>query len=98
MFSLQINLPPLDAQFWWLIIVFLIIVLAVVIVVGFLFAFPIAALAGIITYFLTGSLLDAGIVFLVVALISAAIGNLAGYGRKRTVVVHEERHEEHHDD
>ncbi|MGA3291431.1 MAG: hypothetical protein ABSD42_14480 [Candidatus Bathyarchaeia archaeon] len=66
------------------------------IVIGFLFAFPIAALAAIITYFLTGgsihsltggSLLDAGIVFLVVALISAAVGNLAGYGRRRDVVV-----------
>ena len=94
MFPLQITLPPVDS-FWWLVIVFLIIALIVVIVVGFLFAFPIAALAAIITYFLTGSLLDAGIVFLVVALISAAIGNLAGYGRRRTVVV---VHEEHHDD
>jgi membrane protein implicated in regulation of membrane protease activity len=94
MLPLQIIIPSLsDASFWWLVIVFLIIVLIVVIVVGFLFAFPIAALAGIITYFLTGSLVDAGIVFLVVALISAAIGRLAGYGRRRTVVVHEE-----HDD
>jgi membrane protein implicated in regulation of membrane protease activity len=103
MFSLQIALPPVDS-FWWLAIVFLIIALIAVIVIGFLFAFPIAALAAIITYFLTGgsihsltgsSLLYAGIVFLVVALISAAIGNLAGYGRRRTVVV---VHEEHHDD
>jgi uncharacterized membrane protein YtjA (UPF0391 family) len=103
MFSLQIALPPVDS-FWWLAIVFLIIALIAVIVIGFLFAFPIAALAAIITYFLTGgsihsltgsSLLYAGIVFLVVALISAAIGNLAGYGRRRTVVI---VHEEHHDD
>ncbi len=85
MFSLQVALPPVDS-FWWLVIVFLIIALIVVVVVGFLFAFPIAALAAIIAYFLTGSLLDAGIVFLVVALISAAIGKLAGYGRKRAVV------------
>jgi uncharacterized membrane protein len=48
-----------------------------------------------LAYFLTGSLVDAGIVFLVVALISAVIGNLAGHGRKRTVVVHEEHHHEH---
>ena len=103
MFSLQIALPPVDS-FWWLAIVFLIIALIAVIVIGFLFAFPIAALAAIITYFLTGgsinsltnsSLLYAGIVFLVVALISAVIGNLAGYGRRRDVVV---VHEEHHDD
>jgi len=96
MFPLQVALPPLDASFLWLVIVLLVIVLIVVIVVGFLFAFPIAALAAIITYFLTGSLLDAGIVFLVVALISAAIGKLAGYGRKRTVVVHEEHHDDEH--
>ena len=106
MFALQIALPPIDS-FWWLVIVFLIIALIAVIVIGFLFAFPIAALAAIITYFLTGgsitslttsSLVYAGIVFLVVALISAAIGRLAGYGRRRTVVVHEEHHDEHHDD
>ena len=94
MFPLQIIIPSLsDASFWWLVIVFLIIALIAVVVIGFLFAFPIAALAAIITYFLTGSLVDAGIVFLVVALISAAIGNLAGYGRKRTVIVHEEHHD-----
>jgi membrane protein implicated in regulation of membrane protease activity len=99
MFPLQVLIPSLsDASFWWLIIVFLVIVLIAVVVIGFLFAFPIAALAGIITYFLTGSIVDTGIVFLVVALISAAIGRLAGYGRRRTVVVHEEHHDEHHDD
>ena len=108
-FSLQVALPP-AGSFWWLAIVFLIIALIAVIVIGFLFAFPIAALAAIITYFLTGgsihsltggSLLDAGIVFLVVALISAAIGNLAGYGHRHhdVVVVHEEHHDDrHHDD
>ena len=83
MFALQIALPPIDS-FWWLVIVFLIIALVAVVVIGFLFAFPIAALAAIITYFVTHSLVDAGIVFLVVALITAAIGRLAGYGRTRT--------------
>jgi membrane protein implicated in regulation of membrane protease activity len=93
MFPLQIIIPSLsDSSFWWLVIVFLIIALIAVVVIGFLFAFPIAALAAILAYFLTGSLVDAGIVFLVVALISAVIGKLAGYGRRRTVVVHE-----HHD-
>ena len=102
MFSLQVALPPVDS-FWWLAIVFIIIALIAVVVIGFLFAFPIAAVAAIITYFITGgsinsltssSLLYAGIVFLVVALISAAIGNLAGYGRRRirTVVVHDVHH------
>ena len=96
MFPLQIIIPSLsDASFWWLVIVFLVIALIAVLVIGFLFAFPIAALAAIVTYFLTGSLVDAGIVFLVVALISAAIGNLAGFGRRRTVVVvHDERHDD----
>jgi hypothetical protein len=95
MFALQVVLPP-TGSFWWLAIVFFIIALMIIVVVGFLFAFPIAALAAIITYFLTGgsinsltynSLLDAGIVFLVVALISAVVGSLAGYG-----------HHHHHDD
>jgi len=82
---LQVIIPALpDASFWWLVIVFLIIALVAVVVIGFLFAFPIAALAAIITYFVTGSLVDAGIVFLVVALITAVIGKLAGYGRART--------------
>ena len=95
MFPLQIIIPSLsDASFWWLVIVFLVIALIAVLVIGFLFAFPIAALAAIVTYFLTGSLVDAGIVFLVVALISAAIGNLAGYGRRRTRVVREECHDD----
>ena len=85
MFPLQVIIPALtDASFWWLVIVFLIIALVLVVVIGFLFAFPIAALAAIITYFVTGSIVDAGIVFLVVALITAAIGRLAGYGRTRT--------------
>ncbi|HZK61808.1 MAG TPA: hypothetical protein VFC41_07000 [Anaerovoracaceae bacterium] len=97
MFSLQVALPLVDS-FWWLAIVFLVIALIAVVVIGFFFAFPIAAVAAIITYFVTGgsinsltgsSLLYAGIVFLVVALISAAVGNLAGYGRRRTVVVHD---------
>lgn len=97
MFPLEIAIPPLDYSFWWLVIIFLIIVLIAVIVIGFLFAFPIAALAAILTFFVTGSLLWAGIVFLIVALISAAIGNLAGYGRRRTVVIHDEHHEDEHD-
>ena len=95
MFALQvINL--LDPEFWWLLIVLLIIGLIAIIAIGFLFAFPIAALAAIAVFFLTGSLLYAGITFLIVALISAAIGDLLHMSRRHH---HhgEEHHEEHHD-
>ena len=91
MFALQvINL--LDPQFWWLLIVLLIIGLIAIIAIGFLFAFPIAALAAIAVFFLTGSLLYAGITFLIVALISAAIGDLLHMSRR-----HHHHDEEHHD-
>ena len=93
MFALQI-LPNLnDPQFWWLLIVLLIIGLIAIIVIGFLFAFPIAALAAIAVFFLTGSLLWAGITFLIVALISAAIGDLLAMTPR-----HHHHEEEHHDD
>jgi len=99
LFALQvINLN--DPQFWWLLIVLLIIGLIAIIVIGFLFAFPIAALAAIAVFFLTGSLLWAGITFLVVALISAAIGDLLEMTprhRHHEEEHHEEPHE-HHDD
>ncbi len=96
MFALQI-LPNLnDPQFWWLLIVLLIIGLVAIIVIGFLFAFPIAALAAIAVFFLTGSLLWAGITFLIVALISAAIGDLLEM-TPRHHHHEEEHHEEHHD-
>lgn len=75
LFALQaINLT--DPGFWWILIILLIIALAAIIFIGFLFAFPIAALAAIVVFFLTGSLLWAGITFLIVALISAAVGDL----------------------
>ncbi len=96
MFALQI-LPNLnDPQFWWLLIVLLIIGLVAIIVIGFLFAFPIAALAAIAVFFLTGSLLWAGITFLIVALISAAIGDLLEM-TPRHHHHEEEHHEEHHE-
>ena len=91
MFPFQIAFNPADPQFWWLLIILLIIGLIAIIVIGFLFAFPIAALAAIAVYFLTGSLLYAGITFLIVALISAAIGDALHYTRRH----HHE--EEHHD-
>ncbi len=88
-----------DPQFWWLLIVLLIVGLIAIIVIGFLFAFPIAALAAIAVFFLTGSLLWAGITFLIVALIVAAIGDLlAMTPRHRHVEEHHDEHHEHHDD
>jgi membrane protein implicated in regulation of membrane protease activity len=51
--------------------------LVAIVVLGFLFAFPIAALAAILVWFLTGGdLFLTGLTFLVVALISAAIGRI----------------------
>ena len=96
MFALQV-IPNLnDPQFWWLLIILLIIGLIAIIVIGFLFAFPIAALAAIAVFFLTGSLLWAGITFLIVALISAAIGDLLALTPRHHH--HEDEHHEHHDD
>ncbi len=96
MFALQILIPT-DPSFWWLLIVLLIIALIAIVVIGFLFAFPIAALAAIAVFFLTGSLLWSGITFLVVALISIAVGDLLHMTRRHR---HVDKHvvvEEHHD-
>ena len=101
MFALQIVIPNLnDPQFWWLLIVLLIIGLIAIIVIGFLFAFPIAALAAIAVFFLTGSLLWAGITFLIVALISAAIGDLLALTprHRHQEDEHHDEHHEHHDE
>lgn len=90
---------PTDPSFWWLLIVLLIIALAAIIVIGFLFAFPFAALAAIAVYFLYGSLVWAGITFLIVALISAAIGDVLHMTRRHHhhEEVHREVHEEVHE-
>ncbi len=83
---------PSDPGFWWLLIVLLIIGLIAILVIGVLFAFPIAGLAAIAVYFFFGgSLLWAGITFLIVALISAAVGDLMHVSRRH------HHHEEHHD-
>jgi len=96
LFGLQVLIPT-DPGFWWLVIVLLIIALIAIVVIGFLFAFPIAALAAIAVYFLTGSLLWTGVTFLVVALISAAIGDLMHMSRRHRHRHVEEHVEEHHD-
>jgi membrane protein implicated in regulation of membrane protease activity len=92
LFAFQIIVPT-DPSFWWLLIVLLIIALIAIVVIGFLFAFPIAALAAILVFFLTGSLLWSGITFLIVALISVAIGDLLHMTRR-----HHHHHEEEHED
>lgn len=95
MYALQVfNLT--DPGFWWLLIVLLIIALIAIVVIGFLFAFPIAALAAIAVFFLTGSLLWSGVTFLIVALISIAVGDLLHMTRRhhRHEVVHEDVHED----
>lgn len=81
MITLQV-LTPSDLGFWWLLIILLIIGLIAIVVIGFLFAFPIAGLAAIAVFFLTGSLLWAGITFLIVALVSAAIGDMLHMTRR----------------
>jgi len=95
LFALQV-INPSDPGFWWLLIVLLIIGLIAIVAIGFLFAFPIAGLAAIAVFFLTGSLLWAGITFLIVALISAAIGE-ALQMTPRHHHHDDEHHEEHHD-
>lgn len=93
---LQIAIPSVsDPSFWWALLVLLIIGLAVILFIGFLLAFPIAALFAVIVFFLTGSLVDAGITFLVVALFFAALDQVVDLSHRRTVtrervrVVHE---------
>ena len=93
MFLLQaINLS--DPEFWWLLIVLLIIGLIAIIAIGVLFAFPIAGLAGILVFFLTGSLLWAGVTFLIVALISVAVGDAMRMSRRHHH--HEDVHHDHY--
>jgi membrane protein implicated in regulation of membrane protease activity len=95
LFGLQVIIPT-DLGFWWLVIVLLVIALIAILFIGVLFAFPVAALAAIAVYFFTGSLLWAGITFLVVALISVAIGDLMHMSRRHrhVVVEHVEEHVE----
>ena len=96
--ALQIAIPTDPTTLLWLLIILVIIALVAIIVIGFLFAFPIAALAAILVWFLTGGdLFWTAVTFLVVALISAAIGRIwrATY---RTTHEHHEEHEHEHVD
>ncbi len=98
--ALQIAIPTDPTQLLIWIIVLVVIALVIVAILGFLFAFPIAALAAILVWFLTGSIFWAAVTFLVVALISAAIGRIwrATYHTHEREVVHEDVHEhDHHD-
>ncbi len=92
--ALQVIVPTDPTQLLWLLIIFLIIGLIIIVVLGFLFAFPIAALAAIVVFFLTGGdLFLTGLTFLVVALITAAIGKM--WRASRHTHSDEHTHDEH---
>ncbi|MGD6811077.1 MAG: hypothetical protein ACQCN3_15395 [Candidatus Bathyarchaeia archaeon] len=75
--ALQVAVPTDPVQLLWLLIVLLIIGLIAIVVLGFLFAFPIAAVAAITVGILTeGDLLLTGLTFMIAALITASIGRL----------------------
>ena len=95
--ALQIAIPMDPTQLLILLIILVIIGLIIIAVIGFLFAFPIAALAAILVWFLTGGdLFWTAITFLVVALISAAIGRI-WRGTYRTTRTHGHEHEYEHE-
>ena len=52
--ALQIAIPTDPTTLLWILIILIIIGLIAIVVIGFLFAFPIAALAAILVWFLTG--------------------------------------------
>ncbi len=91
MFDLQI-FTRTDASFWWLLLLLLIVGLVIIVAVGIIVAFPIAALAAVAIYLLTGSLTTAGIIFLIVALVSVAVGSIfdVGHGHRRHIHIHED--------
>jgi membrane protein implicated in regulation of membrane protease activity len=92
--ALQIAIPTDPTSLLWLLIILLIIGLIAIVVLGFLFAFPIAALAAILVWFLTGGdLFLTGLTFLVVALISAVIGRI---WRATSRHNHDHRHTNEH--
>ena len=91
--ALQIAIPTDPNTLLWILIILIIIGLIAIVVIGFLFAFPIAALAAILVWFLTGGdLFWTAITFLVVALISAAVGRVW----RGTSHTHEAEHTHEH--
>ena len=89
--ALQVAVPTDVVQLVWLLIILFVIGLIAIVVLGFLFAFPIAALAAIVVFFLTsGDLFLTGLTFLVVALITAAIGRV--WRATTQQPVHEQEH------
>jgi hypothetical protein len=99
--ALQIVIPTDTTSLLIFLIVVLIVALVIIVFLGVLFAFPIAALAGILVWFLGGGIFWAAVTFLVVALICAVIGRIWRATRRREVevhehvYVHEHEHEEH---
>ena len=100
--ALQIAIPTDPTQLLILVAVLLIIGLILIVILGFLFTFPVAALAAILVWFLTGSFFWAAVTFRIVELISAAVGRIwrATYRHHEHVDIHEHEHghehEEHH--
>ncbi len=75
--ALQAAVPADPTQILWLLIVLIVIGLIAIVVVGFLFAFPVAVVASIAAWFLTGGdLFLTGLTFMITALITASIGRL----------------------
>jgi membrane protein implicated in regulation of membrane protease activity len=75
--ALQTTIPADPTQILWLLIVLIVIGLIAIVVLGFLFAFPIAVVASITVWFLTGGdLFLTGLTFMITALITASIGRL----------------------
>ena len=92
--ALQIVIPTDFNTLLWILIILVIIGLIAIVVIGFLFAFPIAALAAILVWFLTGGdLFLTAVTFLVVALISAVIGRIWRATYHTTEHAHEHEHE-----
>ncbi len=96
--ALQIAIPTDPTTLLWILLILVIIGLIAIVVIGFLFAFPIAALAAILVWFLTGGdLFWTAVTFLVVALISAAIGRVWRATRHTVEHEHHEEHEHEHE-
>ncbi len=100
--ALQIAIPTDPTSLLIFLIVLVVIALIIVAVLGFLFAFPIAALAAILVWFLGGGIFWAAVTFLVVALISAVIGRVwratyRTHEHEEHAHDHEHEHDEHHD-
>ncbi len=99
--ALQIAIPTDVGTLLWIPLILVVIGIIAIVVIGFLFAFPIAVLAALLVWVLTGGLSGGGdlfltaVTFLVVALLSVIIGRAwrASYRAGHTHVhAHEVEH------